>query len=119
MLWMIFNGDAEKFYPKFYNVFAGAEAPFQGPGRSSSSLLLGFEVANHVLAHLSGSTFKDDVLTFKHENVQFTERQKQIIVYLGGYVVGTFYRRIRFSKKKDFYHKQCLSFLLACRYTNN
>ena len=33
-----FNGDAEKFYPKFYNVFAGAEAPFQGLCRSSSLL---------------------------------------------------------------------------------
>ena len=29
-------------------------------------ILLGFEVANHVL---SGSTFKDDILTFLHDSV--------------------------------------------------
>ena len=42
-----FNGDAEKFYPDFYKVFSDAETPFAGLSRHSS-LLLGFEVANHV-----------------------------------------------------------------------
>ena len=47
-----FNGDLNKFYPKFYQAFADAEASFKGLCRTGS-LLLGFELTNHVLAYLS------------------------------------------------------------------
>ena len=39
------------------------------------------------------------------------------ITYLSGYVVGTLYRRIRFSKKQYLYHQHYLSILLACKCT--
>ena len=113
-----FAGDAEKFYPAFYKVFSDAENPFAGLSRHSS-LLLGFEVANHVLAHLTGSNFQDDILSFKQEQTVFSEKEKAIITYLSGYVISTFYRRIRFSKKEGAYHDQCLSFLLACKSSGN
>ena len=61
-----FAGDAEKFYPRFYKVFSDGEMPFTGL-RPHSTLLLGFELANHVLAHLTGSKFQDGVLSFKQE----------------------------------------------------
>ena len=112
-----FNGDLNKFYPKFYQAFADAEASFKGLCRNSS-LLLGFELANHVLAYLSGCSFKDDVLTFKHETTQFSDKEKSIITYLSGYVVGTLYRRIRFAKKQYLYHQHYLSLLLACKCTS-
>ena len=44
-----FNGDAEKFYPEFYKVLSDAETPFTGLSRHST-FLVGFELANHVLA---------------------------------------------------------------------
>lgn len=115
-----FDGDAEKFYPKFYKIIAETEVPFKNLSRNCS-LLLGFEVANHVLAHLSGSTFKEDVLTFKHDSRQFSDKERSIICYLSGYVFGTFYRRIRFSKSScntSLYHQQCLSLLLAGKSTD-
>ena len=58
-----FCGDSEKFYPQFYKCIAEAETLFPGISKNAG-LLLGFEVANHVVAHLSGSTFKDYILTF-------------------------------------------------------
>ena len=110
-----FNGNAEKFYPEFYKVFSGTEAPFTGLSRHSS-LLLGFEVANHVLAYLTGSKIHNDVVCFKHEETVFSEKENSIIYYLAGYVVGTLYRRIRFSKKCNIFNDHHLSFLLACKF---
>ena len=50
-----FDGNAENFYPKFYKVISGATRPFGNNLGRNSSLLLGFELANHVLSHLSGA----------------------------------------------------------------
>ena len=44
-----FKGDAEKFYPAFYKCISDAENPFGGSLNKHASLLLGFEVTNHVL----------------------------------------------------------------------
>jgi len=112
-----FNGDAEKFYPSIYKAFI-KENPYKNLS-TKSSRLLSFEVANHVLAHLTGVTFKDDIITFKCDEKKFNEKERSIIAYLGGYVFGTFYRRIRFSKSSNssLYHQQCLSFLVAGKCT--
>ena len=56
-----FNGDAEKFYPNFYNVFVDAEDPFRGLDLNCTRLL-GFEIANHILAYITGATYSDDVV---------------------------------------------------------
>ena len=114
-----FCGDSETFYPQFYKCIAEAEIPFPGISKNAG-LLLGFEVANHVVAHLSGSTFKDDILTFSHYCTKFTEKEKSIICYVSGYVFSTIYRRIRFSKKiKTTFHQQCLSILLAGKHNED
>ena len=110
-----FSGDAEKFYPQFYKIMAETDTPFKNLSHKCS-LLLGFEVANHVLAHLTGASFKEDVLTFKHDPNQFSEKDKSVIAYLSGYVLRTIYCRIRFSKSSCYtslYHQQCLHVLLA------
>ena len=82
----------------------------------NGGLLLSFEVANLVLAHLSGGTFKEDIMVYEqHDLSKYSEKERSIIAYLSGYVFGTFYRRIRFSKSanENVYHQQCLAFLLA------
>ena len=112
-----FKGDTEKFYPSFYKIFSNAENVYKNLG-SQCSLLLSFEVANHVLSHLTGGTFKEDVITFDDFSCseEFSEKESSLISYLSGYVFGTLYRRIRFSKSgkgKSYYGQQCLSFLLA------
>ena len=47
-----FKGDAEKFY----KCISDAENPFGGSLNKHASLLLGFELANHVLGYLSGGS---------------------------------------------------------------
>ena len=109
-----FNGDVEKFYPSFYKVFVDAEDPFRGLDVNCTRLL-GFEIANHILAYITGATYSDDVVHFDCDT-KFSAKKKSLIAYLSGYVFGAFYRRIRFSKtahQDQAYHQQCLSFLVA------
>ena len=64
------------------------------------SLLLSFEVANHVLVDLPGATIQEDMLTYNNdEEENFPENDLSLISYLGGYVYETFYRRIHCSTK--------------------
>jgi len=48
-----FDGNAEKFFPMFYKCISG-ENIFLNLSKHSGTLL-GFELANHVLAHISGT----------------------------------------------------------------
>lgn len=113
-----FDGDAEKFYPSFYKCVS-QENVFGNLSRNCS-LLLGFEVANHVLAHLSNSSYKEDTVDFKADSILFSKKEKSIICYLGGYVFGTLYRRIRYSKLcQNMLNQQCLSILLAGKITTD
>ena len=110
-----FKGDSEKFLPDFVKIFKNGKM-FDGLDHHCN-VLLGFELANHVLSYLTNSKIIDDVVTFKLETTEFTEKDKQIISYLSGYVIGTFYRRLRFNKKqKGLYHQKCLSLLMACKF---
>ena len=112
-----YNGNAEKFYPRFYKAVSDASRPFKTLSRNAG-LILAFEVANHVLAHLSDSTLENDVITSK-ASAKFDEKEKAIIYYIrgGGYVFGTMYRRIFYksteNNEQSFYHQQYLSILLA------
>ena len=57
-------------------------------------LILGAEVANHLLAFLSGARIEANI----DDNcrnislIQLNEKEEQIVAYFGGYVFGTFYR---------------------------
>ena len=79
-----FNGNAERFYPEFYKSLS--DFVFKNLSQNCS-VLLSFEVANHVLAHISGAFFKDEVITFKYSETEFSEKEKSIIPYLSGYVM--------------------------------
>ena len=48
-----FAGDGEKFFPSFYNCVSGDKHVFSRLSRKCS-VLLGYEVANSILAHLNG-----------------------------------------------------------------
>jgi len=114
-----FKSDAEKFYPAFYKLFDGTyNSPFQGLGYNCT-LLLGLELCNQILAHLSGVKINNDcdILSTNHAITKFDKRQMAIISYLSGYVVSTFYRRLRFGKKQtnDHYTHTCLVFLSSCK----
>ena len=108
-----FQGDAEQFYRHFYSCVTGENCFFKELSRNCC-LLLGFELANHVLAHLNKSSYKGDIIKQKGEKIKFSEKDNACIGYLGGYVFGTFYRRIRNSKKwQTPKSQQCLALLLA------
>ena len=108
------DGYIEKFYASFYKVFVDAEDPFRGLDVNCTRLL-GFEIANHILAHIIGATYDDDVVHFDCDT-KFSAKEKSLTAYLSGYVFGAFYRRIRFSKtarQDQTYHQQCLFFLVT------
>ena len=107
-----FNGNAEKFYPKFYKNITG-ENTFLNLSKQCSTLL-GMEVANHVLAFLTDSNFSDDNFDSNLRSVELNSKEKSIVCYIGGYVFGTLYKRLRFSKRKTSTANQdFLSILLA------
>ena len=113
-----FKGNADKFYPEFYKrISENADHIFQGLSRNCS-LLLGFEVANHVLSHLCGFKLKNDVISC--DATFLNEKERAIVGYLSGYVFGTMYRRIRFSSKSgNEYNQQYMSILLAGQSDND
>ena len=105
-----FKGNAEKFYPAFYKSVSEV-IMFKKSRRIS--VILGFEVENHVLAHLTGSTVKESTVEFTQQ-VNFTSKEENIIKYLSGYVFGTLYRQIRRSNSSQtMFGVQSLYILLA------
>ena len=66
-------------------------------------MLLGFELANHVLGYLSGGSLdeKDSVVQFEYSSADLSDKEKSIVFYLAGYVFSTFSRRLRFTKKNN------------------
>ena len=95
-----FKGDAEKFYPAFYKCISDAENPFGWSLNKHASLLLGFELENHVLSYLSGGSLeKDSAVQFKYSSADLSDKKKSIAFYLSGHVFSTFSRRLTFTKK--------------------
>lgn len=107
-----FKGNAEKFYPAFYKCVSSEEKVFKNLSQRGS-VFLGFEIANHLLAHLTGATIKEGNVVF-NDPVSFSPKEVNLIHYLSGYVFGTVYRRIRRSNcTRSMLGVQSLSILLA------
>ena len=107
-----FAGDNWKLYPKCYRVCG--EAKELKNLDHNCSMILRFEVVNK---YLTGATIRGDVLSFDDANSKcLSEKEIAMISYLSGYIFGTFYRRIRFSKFVFFgsvHYQQCLRFLMV------
>ena len=115
--WMLsiiesFNVDPERFFPQLYKAFSSKENLCKALVLTVVSSLV-FEVANHVLAHFTGATIEEDVVTFHTEETEnFSEKDLSLTSYLVGYVFETFYRRLRCCAKNiSLYSHQFLSFL--------
>ena len=107
----------KSFIQTFTKFFVGGEDPFRGFDLNCTRLL-GFEIATHILAYITGATYSDDVVHFDCDT-KFSAKEKSLVAYLSGYVFGAFYRRIRFSKipqQDQTYHQQCLSLLVTGKY---
>ena len=68
-----FKGNA-KFYPKFYKCVSSENSIFRNLPRRSSGIL-GCEVVNHVLAHLTGVSVKDSSAEFSSTNLLYQGEQ--------------------------------------------
>ena len=74
--------------------------------------MLGCELTNHVLAHLTNSNGKENIVEF--EIPVYSKKKSSIVKYLSGYVFSTIYRRLRRSKStQNLLGTQCQHFLLA------
>lgn len=84
----LFDGGIGRFYPKFYKTLADKTLFFKYVGYHCS-LLLSFEVANHVITYLTETKFTDYVFPLDEVLVaQFTSKEKATIGYWRGYVFG-------------------------------
>ena len=80
-----YNGDADKFYQKFYAAISEQE-PFFDSLTTESSLLLGMELAISILAYLTNCTVKDGLLKTTPDQFVLSPREEDALVYLSGYV---------------------------------
>ena len=106
-----FNGNGEKFYPRFYDCVSGEDNIFKNLNRKCS-VIVGFELANVVLAHLNGTILSSE--NASSGTCQFNKKECNIVKYISGYVMQTLYSRLRKSTKhrSDTNIKQ-MSILLA------
>lgn len=112
------NGDAEKFYPQFYkdincDIFINYLS-------KKTTRLLGCELCNHVLAFLTNSFYNNSLINLNDlSSFELSDRDKEIILYLSGYVFSTFYCRVRSSRLwQQKLSTDCLSLLNAGKIEN-
>ena len=86
-----FKGNGEKFYPEFFEIVTSKQL-FPTLNKKCARLL-GCEVANTILNHLTAGTpnlVSDDTPS----TVEFTLKEKNIIAHLSGYVFHTIHSRL-------------------------
>ena len=99
-----------KILPKFYKCVSD-DVIFKILSKWSS-VLLGCEVTNHVLAHLTNSKVKENIVEF--EIPVYSKKESSIVKYLSGYMFSTIYCCLRCSKStQNVLGTQCQHFLLA------
>ena len=81
----IFDGDGEKFYSLFYDIVSGDDIVFKNLNRKCS-VILGFKVANSVLAHFNGAITPEISFSIICE---LTEKERSSTKYISGYVMKT------------------------------
>ena len=108
-----FNGDAEKFYSKFYGSFIENLLPSKFTEAFLTNTLLA-QVANHVLFHLSGTN--KSTLNDEREGVPLKDVEYKSLQYLAGFVIRKLYSSFRYNKKRNnLFHDQCSGVLQACK----
>ena len=81
-------------------------------------VILGFEIANPIVAHLTESKIMEDGSVSPCTLSSFSAKEVDIIKYLAGYVFGTVYRRLRNNKyTRNMLGEQSLCVLLAGKTT--
>ena len=73
------------FILHFINVSQSAENSFDGILNKHASLLLKFELANHIQGYLSGGYLeKDLVVQFEYSSAAFSDKEESIVLYVAG-----------------------------------
>lgn len=113
--------DNEKFYPTFYKIFSKNHI-FTSLSKQASTLV-GFELANQLLHSFLTRCEEEgrdsNTNSIKNSTDILTEKENSVIAYISGYVLSTFYRRIRKSdsSNSDIHQKQ-LALLKAGKIEN-
>ena len=107
------NGNAEKFYSKYYaNIALHATTYFPGLSRNSSTLLA-TKLADRLLAYRKESLSPVDI-----DEIKKSLQEKEIsgLQYLWGYVLQNLHNKHRASKNwKSTESQQAMSLLTACK----
>lgn len=107
------NGNAEKFYSKYYaNIALHATTYFPELSRNSSTLLA-TKLADRLLAYRKESLSPVDINEIKKP---LQEKEISGLQYLGGYVLQNLHNKHRASKNwKSTESQQAMSLLTACK----
>ena len=108
-----YKGDAEKFYSKFYGLLSDNLLPTKFTDDIACSNFLLMEVANLMLAHLSGN--KSTTSSGSNDDGNFSDREISSIQYLAGYIIRKSFAKFKFNQKRSLYMEQCLSLMTACK----
>lgn len=117
-----YDGVEEKFYPVFYDCVSDDEIVFKNLNRKCA-VILGFDLAHYVLAHLNGTKNYNDndgrSVETPIEAPELKDKQRNIVKYICGYVFKTLYGRLRKSKShQSDTNMQHISILLAGKDTS-
>ena len=113
-----FEGDAEEYYPSVYILFLDNLLPKKFKHRSITNLLMQ-EVANQILSHLTDSRLST-LETPSTTSSFLTEKDRNKLQYLGGYILHKLHSKFRFGKDwSRQYNKECATILEGCRVEND
>ena len=113
-----FEGDAEEYYTSVYTLFLDNLLPKKFKHRSITNLLMQ-EVANQILVHLTDSKLST-LETHSTTSSSLTEKDRNKLQYLGGYILHKLHSKFRFGKDwSRQYNKACAAILEACRVEND
>ena len=101
-----YNGNAEKFYPLFFDIYC-SKPLFPSLSRKCGRIL-GIHVSSHIVPHLysslssisSSSSSSGSTSSSTPKIIRFTEKEKNIIFYLSGYVFHTVFTKLKRASNK-------------------
>ena len=98
-----YNGNAEKFYPLFFDIYC-SKPLFPSLSRKCGRIL-GIHVSSHIVSHLNSSlsslsSSSNTSSSSTPKVIRFTEKEKNIIFYLSGYVFHTVFTKLKRASNK-------------------
>ena len=112
---LAFKPDSEKFLPDFIKLFRNGGV-IDGLYKIGHCLLAS-ELSCKLSYFLTTSKINSGGSFVLSKSISFTQKDREVITYIGASIVRTIYRRFRFSPNHDcYFNKEGIKFLNACKF---